>query len=1025
MSNQLVKKDYSEGYRKVFPKTFIDAIKDRETGMTLAEILQGFNMYFLSYNGNKAETRNQVPPLLRKEGLWITYVLYDHTVVSEWYDNSKTDDDSWGSDENWRIASNALVGDISVSADGYWVINGIKTTSKARGERGTTPLLRIYDNKLQVSYTDGKTYNYIDDNPVFTQYRTYNNKIQVSRDLGKTWEDASEELAYKFKVEENKLKMSKDLGHSWETISDYIAAQFRWVQEGTSNNIGKIQISRDEGRTWSNLTNSFSNNLHISRYIGANESLPTTGIAEGTIYMKGPYYDENDTNNDYPIYRMWVYAWKGNTLAWQDNGEFQSIVAGVVQERGDSELNVMSQAAITKELTELESKVTGSSEYFINKGTYISTQDGIIYDTPTEYSATTDYIRLSELSRFEIKGGRNGNRVALYAYYDKEKKFLSYYDSDSNASVNKTAFPNDAEYIVFTGYSDGRTILLLHSIYDLYRLSEKNAMGISNNAKKNEELSNAIEINALDEKRRLTVKTITAILGGGNQFTPSPYYVANGIILRDIKETAQYRSYIFYIPAGVKEVSFHNADAATNLYLMSTLPKLGESIEAVAERTLDGTTKHYSFSNPNGIYGILGLNINSGNIEDIELQAQWLQSIEDCKAEIEECKSGTIIENREDITSDVDRVTQGIVYNNSVVGAEYSQSSYDSMQGLVINVAVGERYIITGRGGNTYRLWAKVLNGKVIANQAYTANVDEVEIICDGSFNQLVVNVVSKETHSIIKIRQLKVNDAIVEANKEIDKLGGVMKGKTVVLLGDSQVGQETEFEKLLNQMLPINAINCGFAGCRMALRTDDASSPYDAFSAIGVADAIVSRDFSAMDNALASLKAEGSYYYELYAPRVEALKEINLGDGDNCIMTIAYGSNDFSGGNEIGEASTLNKRTLLGAMQYVIEILLKAFPKLQLIFVGMPYRVYSHEGNDVISDSNDYVSSKGYHRYDYSDAILDNAKANQLPCFDMYRRCGRNRYNIFTICPDGTHPTSAYGQKLTAELYGKILQSF
>lgn len=370
MSNQLVKKDYSEGYRKVFPKTFIDAIKDRKSGLSLTEILQGFNMYFLSYNGNKAETRNQVPPLLRKEGLWITYVLYDHTVVSEWYGNSKTDDNSWGSDENWRIASSALVGDISISADGYWVINGIKTASKAQGERGTTPLLRIYDNKLQVSYTDGKTYNYIDDNSVFTQYRTYNNKIQVSRDLGKTWEDASEELAYKFKIEENKLKMSKDLGHSWETISDYIAAQFRWAQEGTSNNIGKIQISRDEGKTWSNLTNSFSNNLHISRYIGANESLPTTGVAEGTIYMKGPYYDENDVNNDYPIYRMWVYAWKGDTLAWQDNGEFQSVVAGVVQERGDSELNIMSQAAVTRELTELESELDGDdgNDYIYVKG---------------------------------------------------------------------------------------------------------------------------------------------------------------------------------------------------------------------------------------------------------------------------------------------------------------------------------------------------------------------------------------------------------------------------------------------------------------------------------------------------------------------------------------------------------------------------------------------------------------------------------------------------------------------------------
>ena len=127
MSNQLVKKNPAEGYQNVFPKTFIDAIKDKESGVSLQEILQGFNMYFLSYNGSRALTRCKVPSILRKEGLWITYVLYDHTVVTEWYNSDQIDDNSWSMDSNWRVASNFLVGDVSVSADGYWVINGEKT----------------------------------------------------------------------------------------------------------------------------------------------------------------------------------------------------------------------------------------------------------------------------------------------------------------------------------------------------------------------------------------------------------------------------------------------------------------------------------------------------------------------------------------------------------------------------------------------------------------------------------------------------------------------------------------------------------------------------------------------------------------------------------------------------------------------------------------------------------------------------------------------------------------------------------
>ena len=302
MSNQLVKKNPAEGYQNVFPKTWIDAIKDKESGVSLQEILQGFNMYFLSYNGSRALTRCKVPSVLRKEGLWITYVLYDHTVVTEWYNSDQIDDNSWSMDSNWRIASNNLVGDVSVSADGYWVINGEKTEAKAQGEQGVTPLLRVGAN----------------------------NKLQVSYNVGKVWKD----------------------------ISDYIVPRFRYTRGATNDTAGIIQISMDLGKTWTNLSNEITNNLRISRYIGINESLPTSGIAEGTIYMKGPYYGENDTLNKNPLYRMWVYAWKGNTLEWQDNGEFTSISTGVVQERGTSTTEVMSQDAVTRELTKLESEVS-------------------------------------------------------------------------------------------------------------------------------------------------------------------------------------------------------------------------------------------------------------------------------------------------------------------------------------------------------------------------------------------------------------------------------------------------------------------------------------------------------------------------------------------------------------------------------------------------------------------------------------------------------------------------------------------
>ena len=327
MSQQLVKKGSDGRYSNVMPKSWIEAIKDKGTGQTLVEILQGFNMYFLPYNGNTSATRCSVPMILRKKGLWITYVKYDGNVYTEWYAASDIDDKSWGDSSNWRIGTNTLVGDITISANGNWVINGAETEFKAVGERGNTPLIRVANNRLQVSYDLGDTYRNVTENPVYTQFRNYNNKIQVSTDLGATWTDASDE----------------------------IAAYFRWLAttgDTQANNVGRLQISRDN-KTWTNLSNDIINNLHISKYIGANESLPTSGIAEGTIYAKGPTYAVEDTSNSNPIYRLWVYAWKGNTLAWQDNGEFTSIAAGIVQETGDNENAVMSQKATTEAIHEI------------------------------------------------------------------------------------------------------------------------------------------------------------------------------------------------------------------------------------------------------------------------------------------------------------------------------------------------------------------------------------------------------------------------------------------------------------------------------------------------------------------------------------------------------------------------------------------------------------------------------------------------------------------------------------------------
>lgn len=102
MSQQLVKKGINGRYDNVMPKSWIESIKDKYTGQSLLEILQGFNMYFLSYTGDNESTRTQVPRNLRKRGLWVVYENYDNEVIVEWYDKKSIEDEIWKLDSSWK-----------------------------------------------------------------------------------------------------------------------------------------------------------------------------------------------------------------------------------------------------------------------------------------------------------------------------------------------------------------------------------------------------------------------------------------------------------------------------------------------------------------------------------------------------------------------------------------------------------------------------------------------------------------------------------------------------------------------------------------------------------------------------------------------------------------------------------------------------------------------------------------------------------------------------------------------------------
>lgn len=288
---QLHDKDKFGKEYPIFPVTYTHAVYDKN-GASLESMLAQFNNVFLQYQGTAKDTRLLLPKDMRRKGIQITYRNMDDEVVTEkCVNDSQRDNDHWGLDANWtRIDELSLQGDISVSKSGTWIINGADTGVKAlgpKGDNGLTPWMKTIDNKLYYSY-DNKT---------------------------------------------------------WELASDYIAAWFRFTGTSGSSqagNIGKIQISRDEGNTWADLSGEFTNNLHIKGYVATTSDLPSSAV-QGDIYGVGPTYAESDTEHTNPIYRLHVKDGSG----WVDNGQFTGITVGVVQELGDSETEVINQKGIS------------------------------------------------------------------------------------------------------------------------------------------------------------------------------------------------------------------------------------------------------------------------------------------------------------------------------------------------------------------------------------------------------------------------------------------------------------------------------------------------------------------------------------------------------------------------------------------------------------------------------------------------------------------------------------------------------
>lgn len=252
------------------------------------------------------------------------------------------------------------------------------------------------------------------------------------------------------------------------------------------------------------------------------------------------------------------------------------------------------------------------------------------------------------------------------------------------------------------------------------------------------------------------------------------------------------------------------------------------------------------------------------------------------------------------------------------------------------------------------------------------------------------------------------------------------LSGKVVVNFGDSLFGNTQGASSVSNVISNVTGAvvyNCGFGGCRMAGGQE--IEAWQSFSMFRLSDEIVKENddptkWNLQDAAVNNEKWNNKPTY--FDNTLSVLKGIDFNLVD--FITIAYGTNDYTGGNLIDdESNPLNTDTFSGALRYSLEKIMAKYKQLKILICTPTYRLWFNPDGSVESDSDtrDYAGSGVL--TEYVNKTIEIAKEFKIPVLDNYFELGVNKYNaleFFTIS-DGTHHNDL-GRKKMGEKIGSAL---
>ena len=319
--------------------------------------------------------------------------------------------------------------------------------------------------------------------------------------------------------------------------------------------------------------------------------------------------------------------------------------------------------------------------------------------------------------------------------------------------------------------------------------------------------------------------------------------------------------------------------------------------------------------------------------------------------------------------------------------------------------------------GSVYRLYYGTAEAKTdmvaIGDTPYGQTV-EVYLPYDSAYTGITIYTPTKNTSLVtyrILIEQLDTEEERMNHRERFLCIGDSLtafNGQNSVGTGAGRSGMRySDFMQLIRP--GISVANIGIGGTRIAQRTEtlpdspaDNSHAYAALDMVNLVEAVCSGDFHIQDAAVEYLNNSAA---------TNAIARAKLVDISNIdIVTILGGTNDWSGGQTLGEVGSSLKTTTLGALNTIISTLLSANPRLRIYVLLPPVR---YVGSTYTSEywCDTYKNANNQTLLEFCESIESVCAVNYMPVIDLHRTLGWNEQNFWTffVTGDGTHPIAGF----------------